>query len=158
LALHFSNYSFWVHHLVNWDVRQLLAHAVASDFSVSPKENSWFFVTDQTPHPYPTRSLPTQFWHRCTEWSTVWVSSKPLITDEKWPAEVWTWVSQMTHRRSIHYSTSSCCCMQFFKALCFVGLAPLDGRRNCRLKTKQEELSQDFFLSTVWAGIKLERL
>jgi hypothetical protein len=34
LALHFSNYSFWVHRLVNWDDRQLLAHAMASDFSV----------------------------------------------------------------------------------------------------------------------------
>jgi hypothetical protein len=33
LALHFSDYSFWVHHLVNWDDRHLLAHAMASDFS-----------------------------------------------------------------------------------------------------------------------------
>jgi hypothetical protein len=31
----FSNYSFWVHHLVNQDDRQLLAHAMASDFSVA---------------------------------------------------------------------------------------------------------------------------
>jgi hypothetical protein len=30
-----SDYSFWVHHLVNWDDRQLLAHAMASDFSVA---------------------------------------------------------------------------------------------------------------------------
>jgi hypothetical protein len=30
----FSNYSFWVHHLVNRDDPQLLAHAMASDFSV----------------------------------------------------------------------------------------------------------------------------
>jgi hypothetical protein len=30
----FSDYSFWVHHLVNRDDRQLLAHAMASDFSV----------------------------------------------------------------------------------------------------------------------------
>jgi hypothetical protein len=47
--------------------------------SVSPKENNWFFITDQTPCLYPTRSLPVQFWHWCTEWSTVWVSTKPLI-------------------------------------------------------------------------------
>jgi hypothetical protein len=40
---------------------------------------------DQTPRPYPTRSLPAQLWHRCTEWSTVWVSTKPLITEENWP-------------------------------------------------------------------------
>jgi hypothetical protein len=32
LALHFSDYSFLVHHLVNRDDRQLLAHAMASDF------------------------------------------------------------------------------------------------------------------------------
>jgi hypothetical protein len=31
----FSDYSFWVHHLVNQDDRQLLAHAMASDFSVA---------------------------------------------------------------------------------------------------------------------------
>jgi hypothetical protein len=31
----FSNYSFWVHHLVNLDDRQILAHAMASDFSVA---------------------------------------------------------------------------------------------------------------------------
>jgi hypothetical protein len=31
----FSDYSFWVHHLVNWDDRHLLAHAMASDFSVA---------------------------------------------------------------------------------------------------------------------------
>jgi hypothetical protein len=53
--------------------------------AVSLKENNWFFVTDQTPRPYLTRSLPTQLWHRCTEWSTVWVSTKPLITEENWP-------------------------------------------------------------------------
>jgi hypothetical protein len=29
----FSDYSFWIHHLVNWDDRHLLAHAMASDFS-----------------------------------------------------------------------------------------------------------------------------
>jgi hypothetical protein len=32
-ALHFSDYSFWVHHLVNRNDRQLLAHEMASDFS-----------------------------------------------------------------------------------------------------------------------------
>jgi hypothetical protein len=32
--------------------------------AVSLKENNWFFVTDQTPCPYLTRSLPDQFWHR----------------------------------------------------------------------------------------------
>jgi hypothetical protein len=31
----FSNYSFWVHHLVNWDDRHLLAHAMASAFSAA---------------------------------------------------------------------------------------------------------------------------
>jgi hypothetical protein len=31
----FSVYSFGVHHLVNWDDRHLLAHAMASDFSVT---------------------------------------------------------------------------------------------------------------------------
>jgi hypothetical protein len=31
----FSDYSFWVHHLVNQDGQQLLAHAMASDFSVT---------------------------------------------------------------------------------------------------------------------------
>jgi hypothetical protein len=63
--------------------------AMASDFSVAwqclSKRTIGFFVTDQTPRPYPTRSLPAQLWHRCTEWSTVWVSSKPLITEENWP-------------------------------------------------------------------------
>jgi hypothetical protein len=34
-ALHFSNYSFWVRHPVNWDDRHLLAHAMASDFLVA---------------------------------------------------------------------------------------------------------------------------
>jgi hypothetical protein len=33
----FSDYSFRVHHLVNQDNRQLLAHAMASDFSVAWK-------------------------------------------------------------------------------------------------------------------------
>jgi hypothetical protein len=62
---------------------------MASDFSAAwqclSKRTIGFFVTDQTPCPYPTRSLPTQLWHRCTEWSTVWVSTKPLISEENWP-------------------------------------------------------------------------
>jgi hypothetical protein len=32
---HFYDHSFWVHHLVNWDDHQLLAHAMASDFSIA---------------------------------------------------------------------------------------------------------------------------
>jgi hypothetical protein len=60
----FSHYSFWVHHLVNWDDRHLLAHAMASDFSAAwqcvSKRTIGFFVTDQTPSPYPTTSLPAQ--------------------------------------------------------------------------------------------------
>jgi hypothetical protein len=36
-TLHFSYYSFWVHQPVNWDDRHLLAHAIASDFSVTWK-------------------------------------------------------------------------------------------------------------------------
>jgi hypothetical protein len=36
-ALHFSDYSFWVQHLVNRDDQHLLAHAMASDFSVAKK-------------------------------------------------------------------------------------------------------------------------
>jgi hypothetical protein len=35
LALHFFQLFFWVHHLVNWDDRHVLAHAMASDFSVA---------------------------------------------------------------------------------------------------------------------------
>jgi hypothetical protein len=31
----FSNYSYWVHHLVNRDDQHPLAHAMASDFSVT---------------------------------------------------------------------------------------------------------------------------
>jgi hypothetical protein len=60
----FSDYSFWVHHLVNRDDRHLLAHALASDFSAAwqclSKRTIGFFITDQTPCPYPTRSLPAQ--------------------------------------------------------------------------------------------------
>jgi hypothetical protein len=36
----FTDYSFRVHHLVNRDDRHLLAHAMASDFSVCPKKSS----------------------------------------------------------------------------------------------------------------------
>jgi hypothetical protein len=56
---------FRLFHLVNRDDRQLLAPCnglwLLSHMAVSLKENNWFFVTDQTPHPYPTRSLPAQF-------------------------------------------------------------------------------------------------
>jgi hypothetical protein len=52
--------------------------------SVSQREQL-VFIMDWTPYPYPTRSLPAQFWYQCTEWSTVWVLSKPLITIENWP-------------------------------------------------------------------------
>jgi hypothetical protein len=45
----FSNYS-----------SQILSHMAAS-----LKENNWFFVTDQTPRPYPTRSLPAQLISVC---------------------------------------------------------------------------------------------
>jgi hypothetical protein len=45
----FSDYSFWVHHLVNQDDRQFLAPAMASDFSVAwqclSKRTIVFFVT-----------------------------------------------------------------------------------------------------------------
>jgi hypothetical protein len=88
----FSDYSFWVHHCINWDDHHLLAHAKASDFSVTlqclSKRTIGFLITDHTLCPYPTRSLPAQFWHWCMEWSTVWVSSKPLITEEilAWPS------------------------------------------------------------------------
>jgi hypothetical protein len=49
----FSNYSFLVHHTVNQDDRHLLAHAIASDFTVTRQffQREHFFVTDQTPHP-----------------------------------------------------------------------------------------------------------
>jgi hypothetical protein len=48
--------------------------------AVFSKRTIGFFVTDQTPCPYLTRSLTAEFWHRCTEWSIV--STKPLITEE----------------------------------------------------------------------------
>jgi hypothetical protein len=31
----FSDYSFWVHHPANWDDQHLLAHTMASDFSIA---------------------------------------------------------------------------------------------------------------------------
>jgi hypothetical protein len=37
--------------------------------------------------PYLTRSLPAQFWHWCTEWSNVWVSTKLWIAEEIWPGQ-----------------------------------------------------------------------
>jgi hypothetical protein len=40
-----------------------------------------FFATDQTL----IRLGIFAFWHQCMEWSNVWVSTKPLITDEIWP-------------------------------------------------------------------------
>jgi hypothetical protein len=53
LALHFSGYSFLVHHPVNWDDRQLLAHAMASDFTVawqfSQREQLFCNVSNSTP-------------------------------------------------------------------------------------------------------------
>jgi hypothetical protein len=43
IFLFFSDYSFWVHHPVNQDDRHLLAHAMASDFSVA-----WQFLLKRT--------------------------------------------------------------------------------------------------------------
>jgi hypothetical protein len=55
---------FLVHHLVNRNDWHLLAHAMASDFLVAwqclSKRTIVFFVMDETPRPYPTRSLPAQ--------------------------------------------------------------------------------------------------
>jgi hypothetical protein len=55
LSLLFFYYSFLVHQPVNRDDRRLLAHAMASDFSVTwqcpSKRTISFFVTDQTTHP-----------------------------------------------------------------------------------------------------------
>jgi hypothetical protein len=45
LALHLSDYSFLVHHPVNQDDRHLLAHAMASDFTVAwqySQREQWF--------------------------------------------------------------------------------------------------------------------
>jgi hypothetical protein len=85
---------FWgVHHLTNRDDRHLLAHAMVSN---------WFFITDQTPCPYPP-SFDTGARN-----GVLCGSRQCQFTEENGLAEVWTWVSQMTHRCSIHYSTSSC--------------------------------------------------
>jgi hypothetical protein len=60
----FPDYSFLVHHPVDWEDRQLLSHAMASDFTVTwqfySKITIVFIITDYTPHPYPARSLPAQ--------------------------------------------------------------------------------------------------
>jgi hypothetical protein len=53
------------------------------------------------------RSLPAQFWHWWIEWSKVWVSTKPLITEEIWTGRGLNPGLPMTRRRSIHYSTCS---------------------------------------------------
>jgi hypothetical protein len=37
------------------------------------------------PCPYLIRSLTATFWHLCMEWNNVWVSTKPLISEEIWP-------------------------------------------------------------------------
>jgi hypothetical protein len=57
----FSDYSFLVHHPVNRDDQKLLAHAMASDFTVAWQfsQREQFFM-NQTPCPYPTRSLSAQ--------------------------------------------------------------------------------------------------
>jgi hypothetical protein len=39
----FSHYTFWIHHPVNQDDRHLLAHAMASDFTVT-----WQFISKRT--------------------------------------------------------------------------------------------------------------
>jgi hypothetical protein len=88
----FSDYSFWSTTFLTGmtGISLHMQCAMASDFSAAWQclsKRTIFFVTDQTPRPYPTRSLPAQFWHRCTEWSTVWVLSKPLITEENWPGQ-----------------------------------------------------------------------
>jgi hypothetical protein len=53
-----------VHHLVKRDDRHLLAHAMASDFSVAwqclSKRTIGFFVTDQTP-----RQILNTYWQFC---------------------------------------------------------------------------------------------
>jgi hypothetical protein len=52
LALHFSDYSFCGHHSFNRDNRQLLAHAMASEFSVANTRLKKFCFS------WPLRSLP----------------------------------------------------------------------------------------------------
>jgi hypothetical protein len=58
-----SDYYLLVHHHVNRDDRHLLAHVMASDFTAARQYSQIeiFCVTDQTPHPYLTRSFPAQF-------------------------------------------------------------------------------------------------
>jgi hypothetical protein len=84
LALHFSDYSFRIYHLVNQDDRQLLAHAMAYDFSVPwhclSKRTIVFFVTDQTPRPYLTRSLPAQL-DFLKNWHSIYVIHKMAYLD-----------------------------------------------------------------------------
>jgi hypothetical protein len=83
----FSDFSFWVHHLVN---RDLLAHAMASDFSVARQclsKRTIVFLLRIKLHTLIRLGVSHQFWHRCMEWSTVWVSSRLLITEESWPAQ-----------------------------------------------------------------------
>jgi hypothetical protein len=94
----FSDYSFWVHHpttlltgMTGNSLHMQWPLTSQSHGSVSQRQQL-FFGMDQTPCPYPTRSLPAQLWHLCMEWSTVWVSIKP------WKkiglAEIWTRVSK----------------------------------------------------------------
>jgi hypothetical protein len=63
--------------------------AMAPDFSVTwqclSKRTIGFFVTDQTLRPYPTRSLPPSL--DTGAQTTVWVLSKPLITEDIWPGQ-----------------------------------------------------------------------
>jgi hypothetical protein len=62
-ALHFlSQYSFRVHHLVNRDERQLLAHAMASDFSVAPMGDCLLWVVFIN---YAQRSSPSVCFMYC---------------------------------------------------------------------------------------------
>jgi hypothetical protein len=44
----------------NWSVISRCSLWLLIRMAVSLKENNWFFSTDQTPCPYPTRSLPAQ--------------------------------------------------------------------------------------------------
>jgi hypothetical protein len=90
-ALHFFWLFFLVHHLVNQDDRHLLAHAMASDFSVAwqclSKRTIGFFVTDQTPRPYPTRSLPAQLVVNVCYFVCLWCN--------------WMWLEVVLHRSTL---------------------------------------------------------
>jgi hypothetical protein len=85
----FSDYSFWVHHLVNWDDQHLLANAMASDFSVA-----WQCLSKRT--------IGFSLWIKLHALIRLGVSPpsfdtgarngvlcgsrlKPLITGENWP-------------------------------------------------------------------------